>query len=70
MAFHDNTLQKNVARGSKKRLIIDAPKAGKWYLSVFCETTVTALTGKYGTYYTGRTGVLNGVPYKIRVEFK
>ena len=70
MAFHDNTLQKNVARGCKKRLIIDAPKAGKWYLSVFCETTVTALTGKYGTYYTGRTGVLNGVPYNIRVEFK
>ncbi len=69
-AFHDNTMLKNVARGVKKRLVVDSPKAGKWFVSVFCETTVTSLIGKYGTYYRGRVAVLNGVPYKISVEYR
>ena len=70
MAYHDNTLLKNVARGTKKRLVVDAPKSGRWYISVFCETTVLSSTGKYGTSYSGRVGVLNGVPYSIRVEYE
>ena len=70
LAFHDNTLLKSVARGFKKSLTIEKPKAGKWYVSVLCESTVTPLTGKYGTYYRGRIGVLNGVPYKISVEYE
>ena len=70
MAFHDNTLLKSVLRGCKKSLTIEKPKAGKWYVSVFCETTVTSHTGKYGTYYRGRVSVLNGVPYKISVEYE
>ena len=70
LAFHDNTLLKSVARGFKKSLTIEKPKAGKWYVSVLCETTVTPLVGKYGTYYRGRIGVLNGVPYKIYVEYE
>ena len=70
LAFHNNTLLKSVARGFKKSLTIEKPKAGKWYVSVLCETTVTASTAKYGTYYRGRIGVLNGVPYKISVEYE
>lgn len=70
LAFHDNTLLKSVSRGCKKSLTIENPKAGKWFVSVFCETTVTSLTGKYGTYYRGRIAVLNGVPYKISVEYE
>lgn len=70
LAFHDNTLTKVVARGCKKRLIINKPKAGKWYVSVFCETTVVANTGKYGTYYLGKREVLNGVPYSISVMYE
>ena len=69
-AFHDNTLNKVVSRGCKKQLVLEKPKAGKWYVSVFCETTVTALRGKYGTRYSGRVGVLNGVPYKISVKYE
>ena len=69
-AFHDNTLHKSVSRGCKKTLVLEQPKAGKWYVSVFCETTVTALRGKYGTRYSGRVGVLNGVPYKISVKYE
>ncbi|MBE6197593.1 MAG: hypothetical protein E7141_02815 [Rikenellaceae bacterium] len=70
LAFHDNTLTKIVSRGCKKQLKIEKPKAGRWYVSVLCETTVTALVGKYGTRYTGRVGVLNGVPYKISVKYE
>ena len=69
-AFHDNTLHKNVARGCKKELVLERPKAGKWYVSVLCETAVTALRGKNGTRYTGRVSVLNGVPYKISVKYE
>ena len=69
-AFHDNTLHKNVSRGCKKRLVLERPKSGKWYVSVLCETAVTSLRGKYGSRYTGRTSVLNGVPYKISVEYE
>jgi hypothetical protein len=70
LAFHDNTTTKVVSRGCKKRLIINNPKAGKWYVSVFCETTVVANTGKYGTYYIGKRDVLNGVPYSISVKYE
>ena len=69
-AFHDNTTTKVVSRGCKKRLVLERPKAGRWYVSVFCETTVTPLRGKYGTRYSGRVSVLNGVPYKISVNYE
>lgn len=69
-AFHNNTLHKVVSRGCKKQLVLHQPKAGKWYVSVLCETTVTALVGKDGTRYSGRTAVLNGVPYKISVKYE
>ena len=68
-AFHDETSIKNVSLGCNKTLVLEKPKAGKWYISVFCETTVTAGTGDKGVVYTGRTDVLNGVPYKIKVEY-
>jgi hypothetical protein len=70
LAFHDNTTLKSVARRCKKSLTIENPKAGKRFVSVFCETTVLSLTNKYGTYYSGRVAVLNGVPYKISVKYE
>lgn len=70
LAFHDNTLIKTVGKGCKHTLTIERPKSGRWFVSVFCETTVTAHTGKYGTYYRGRVAVLNGVPYKISVCYE
>lgn len=66
-AFHDNTLQKVVSRGCKKSLVIENPKAGRWYISVLCETTIVTGTNKYGTYIRANKGVLNGVPYKISI---
>lgn len=70
LAYHDNTLTKVVSRGCKKQLVIEAPKSGRWYVSVLCETTVVATTNKYGTRYSGRVGVLNGVPYQISVKYE
>ena len=71
LAYHDNTTHKSVARRCKKSLTIENPKAGKWYVSVFCETFVTSLLRKkYGTYYSGKVAVLNGVPYKISVKYE
>ncbi len=70
MAFCENATSKETSKGCNKTLVINKPKAGKWYVSVLCETTVTTATGKYGTEYSGRTDVLNGVPYSIQVDYK
>ena len=69
-AFAHNTECKNVARGCEKKLVVNAPAEGVLYVSVFCETTVESHFGKYGTEYKGRTDVLNGVPYSIKVEIE
>jgi len=67
-AFEKNATCKSAAEGTNKQLTIEKPKEGKWYVSVHCKTTVSSKTGKYGTEYSGRTDVLNGVPYKISVK--
>lgn len=68
-AFHNKTIRKNVSLGCSKTLVLEKPQAGTLYISVFCETAPDSATGDNGVFYTGRTDVLNGVPYKIRVEF-
>ena len=59
----------NVDYGVSKHIGIAAPKAGKLYVSVFCNTTVDTVTTAWGVQYSGRTDVLNGVPYKLKVSF-
>lgn len=69
-AFFQNSKYKNIKLGVDKTLTIPAPKAGKIYVSVFCDTTVTADESDfYGTVYSGRLDVLNGVPYIIEAKF-
>ena len=68
-AFNDVAEYGNVMHGFDKYLIIDNPKAGKLYISVFCNTTVDVIETPRGEQYSGRTDVLNGVPYKISVKF-
>jgi len=58
--------------GANKLLHIKELEAGEWYVGVYCATTVTSTKTTYsssGTYYkyTGRTDVLNGVEYALRV---
>ena len=68
-AFLGEAAYLNVDYGVGKRIGIARPRAGTLYISVYCNTTVETVTTAYGTQYTGRTDVLNGVPYKIKVSF-
>ena len=69
-AFLKDALVKDESAGSSKTIVLKRPQAGKWYISVFCETAPDAEFGENGVVYTGRTDVLNGVPYKIKVNLK
>jgi glutamine amidotransferase-like uncharacterized protein len=68
-AFKSNARYKNIAHGSDKTLIVPVDKAGRYYISVFCATTVDTVQTPYGDQYCGRTDVLNGVPYNIKVNW-
>jgi len=69
-AFKRSAPYKNVVLGSDKKLVIENPKPGELAVSVQCATTVTTVETKYGDSYTGRTDVLNGVPYVISANFE
>lgn len=69
-AFLSEAEYKDESAGSNKKLVIKRPAAGKYYISVFCETVPDSEFGENGVAYTGRTDVLNGVPYKIKVMVK
>ncbi len=69
-AFLSEAEYKDESAGSNKKLVIKRPAAGKYYISVFCETAPDSEFGENGVAYTGRTDVLNGVPYKIKVMVK
>ena len=69
-AFLKDAAVKDESAGSRKTIVLKRPQAGKWYISVFCETAPDAEFGENGVVYTGRTEVLNGVPYKVSVEMR
>lgn len=50
-------------------LAFDELEAGLWFIAVQCLTTVEVNDFKYGQEYSGRTDVLNGVPYSITVTW-
>jgi len=66
-AFKDGALYSNLTLGVDKKILMRKPKAGRLFVSVFCDTTVDAKQTKHGTQYSGRVDVLNGVPYIIKV---
>lgn len=53
-----------------KTLSFDRLPDGLWYVGVQCEETVDCTFGEHGFQYSGRTEVLNGVPYRISVSWK
>ena len=67
-ARRDGASVRNVSLGVDKAMVLHRPKSGRYYVSVFCDTTVEAVEGPYGTSYRGRTDVLNGVPYILIVQ--
>ena len=68
-AFLGEAAYLNVDYGVSKHIGIAAPKAGTLYVSVYCNTTVETVRTSWGYQYIGRTDVLNGVPYKVKVSF-
>ena len=70
LAFLKDAFAKDESDGSSKTIMLKKPQQGKWYISVFCETAPDVEFGENGFVYTGRTDVLNGVPYKIKVDVK
>ena len=69
-AFNDVAKWFDVTKGIDKVMVIKNPKAGKLYISVYCDTTVDAEQTTYGTQYSGRVDVLNGVPYIIKATIE
>lgn len=65
-AFNDNSLYHNIKKGVDKKLVIENPKSGKLYISVYCDTTIETISTEYGEQYTGALEVLNGIPYIIK----
>lgn len=55
--------------GANQQLTIPSPQQGLLYIAVRCLTTVTAIDIPLGQEYTGRTDVLNGVPYTITASW-
>lgn len=55
--------------GANQSLQFPTLEQGLWYVSVKCNTTVTATTEEWGHSYSGRTDVLNGVPYSVSVAW-
>ncbi|MBQ2595866.1 MAG: hypothetical protein II578_04285 [Bacteroidaceae bacterium] len=64
-AYQDNAQYKSTESGAEQKLTIEKPRKGTLYVSVFCNTTVDTVETAWGTQYTGRLDVLNGVPYNI-----
>ena len=70
LAFLADAEYKDESAGCNKTIVFKKPLTGKYYISVFCETAPDSEFGENGVVYTGRTDVLNGVPYKIKVIVK
>ena len=68
-AFRENARCKDIRPGTEKRLTVPVPRPGRYYISVFCATTVDTVDTIYGVQYTGRTDVLNGVPYILTINW-
>lgn len=77
-AFPENDPEyKSTASGSSQTINTGKLTKGLWYVTVRCATTVTATENyidagnKLGRYfvYSGKTGVLNGVPYNITASW-
>ena len=69
-AFESGAQYSRTGNGFDKTLRISKPKAGTYYISVRCDTTVDSVETAYGTQYCGRLDVLNGVPYKIKATIE
>lgn len=61
-----------ISQNSGANQVLDFPtiREGLWYIAVQCLTTVTVEETEYGQAYTGKTEVLNGVPYQLLITWE
>lgn len=70
IAFAKTADYYSVTDDYKKTLTIQNPASGQWYIGVECATTVETIKKSWGSGYTGKLKVLNGISYSIRAEIK
>ena len=56
--------------GANQKLSFPTIREGLWFIAVQCLTTVTVTETDYGQAYSGKTEVLNGVPYTISISWE
>lgn len=69
-AFSDDAQYRVENAESVKELSFDTLEEGLWYIGVQSQETVECEFGDNGFVYSGKTWLLNGVPYSISVSWK
>lgn len=69
-AFTDVAEYRSSVPGANQQLSFKSIREGLWFIAVQCLTTVTVNETDYGQEYVGKTEVLNGVPYKISINWE
>lgn len=69
-AFSDVAEYSSSVSGANQILSFPTIREGLWFIAVQCLTTVTVTETDYGQEYSGKTEVLNGVPYKIMISWE
>lgn len=69
-AFSDVAEFRSAVPGANQKLSFPTIREGLWFIAVQCLTTVTVTETDYGQAYSGKTEVLNGVPYKIMISWE
>ena len=69
-AFADVAEYRSAVPGANQKLSFPTIREGLWFIAVQCLTTVTVTETDYGQAYSGKTEVLNGVPYKIMISWE
>lgn len=69
LAFRGESDYTDISLGAEKQINFDSLDEGKWYIGVECNTTVETIRHDWGYEYSGKTEVLNGVPYYLVVTW-
>ena len=69
-AFADCAQFRPATPGARQQLSFCSLREGVWFIAVQCLTTVTVTETDYGQKYGGRTDVLNGIPYRIKISWE
>ena len=69
-AFPEEAEYSSSVLGAHQSLSFPTIKDGFWFIGVKCLTTVKVKETDYGQEYSGKTEVLNGVPYTISISWE